>query len=120
MDFDGNITFQQEEIIGLILSGTNLNITDPILGFSGTSYPTGINPNFRGVNGLNEPNDIITLIDNHNLGIHVRTVGLDQMRIITTPTSAPIPEPTTIALLGIGLAGLAGAEVRRRRKKTKQ
>ena len=30
-----------------------------------------------------------------------------------------IPEPTTVALLGIGLAGLAGTVVRRRLKKTK-
>ncbi len=32
------------------------------------------------------------------------------------PGQEPVPEPTTIALLGIGLVGLAGAEVRRRRK----
>lgn len=37
--------------------------------------------------------------------------------IVSDPDPDPIPEPATIALLGIGIVGLAGAEVRRRRKK---
>ena len=42
--------------------------------------------------------------------------GNGRVRSLTVPFEH-IPEPTTVALLGIGIAGLAVVEVRRRRKK---
>ena len=45
--------------------------------------------------------------------------GFDDGGSNKTPAS-PVPEPATIVLLGIGLAGLAGTAIRRRLKKTKQ
>ena len=39
---------------------------------------------------------------------------LQQVRL--NPTPDPVPEPTTMLLIGTGLAGLAGTQMRRRKK----
>lgn len=53
-------------------------------------------------------------------GMQNTVLKTDNYFVMAVRDTAPIPEPTTIALLGIGLVGLAGTAVRRRLKKQKQ
>jgi hypothetical protein len=76
-------------------------------------YGTGLS--YSGVSG-----DLLTgtLSDGSSISTIVSFSGTGaEINLFNQEEQTPVPEPTTIALLGIGLAGLAGAEVRRRRKK---
>ncbi|MBC8233125.1 PEP-CTERM sorting domain-containing protein [bacterium] len=52
------------------------------------------------------------------LSAYGSNVSIDEVALEATPAStAPIPEPTTIVLMGFGILGLVGYVVRRKRRK---
>jgi hypothetical protein len=105
---DGFVTFDAP-ILGVIVLTSSLNATDPILGHPGTLYPTGTDPE----RGYENDGDSVTLsADRRTLTLHVDVIGpSDQLRVLTA-----VPEPSTLALLGLGAFGLAASRWRRKRR----
>ncbi len=90
-----------------LISGLFTTSFFPIVGdFMGSWQNTGSNELLR----MNSPEGYIRVadVDENQKGSNWTAI------IIDSPPAAPVPEPTTMLLFGIGLAGLAGT---RRRKK---
>ena len=109
--FTGTVSFDSN-ILGIIFETNELNLSDTMLGATGTSYFSG---NFRGFEGSGS-GPCIGLYDCATISANLREITLDlgtstqldQIRIITSP----VPLPATVFLFGTALSGLMGFRFR--------
>ncbi len=121
--FTGSVTFNSD-ILGLIVTSSDLFAGDAFLGVAGTNYGP-LNP--RGL-------ELSPLQDYFSISANLRTLTFtlktwaytDDIRVITagsfpgttgalSAAQSPVPEPGTIALIGLGLVFVAAGSRRRRR-----
>lgn len=107
------------DIIGLMGStdhfGTNIIASSPILGNFGTIYPVGAFP-YYGLEGRDSFSVSGNMLD---LTMRVYEPG-DWIRVVTlgdNSGTAPVPEPSSMILLSIGIVGIASTIARKKLKK---
>jgi len=106
--FTGSMTFARE-IVGIIYKQTELGLTDPIFGASGTTYGAGGSGRILELDGA--ANWLSLSADRKTLSFQtVVAHNMDDMRILTSA----VPVPAAVWLFASGLLGLVG--IARRRK----
>ncbi|MBL0148430.1 MAG: PEP-CTERM sorting domain-containing protein [Ideonella sp.] len=94
----GDAFFQAEMNIGLS-DGTNVSFT-----------PSSVNDSYRGFTSDIAITSLKLTVS--NVSFNSLYAGLDNLRVGTTTRDNPIPEPTSVLLAGLGLAGLLVARRR--------
>ena len=123
-------TFAETTILDVDISGSSITLTRPA-SESGVSFASGFNITLSGLDWFGEPSGIITgasvtssdllfgtasvTFSDHEVVIDIGSTGFDTLSFVTVElqTSHDVPEPATLAIFGLGLAGLGF--MRRRR-----
>lgn len=107
----GTATFDGT-ILGVIASPTLLSASDPILGLTGTAYPTGLDRRGTQIGEGGASADSILFSGNTLTLISESSSRPDQVRVITAVSAVPVP--AAVWLFGSGLLGFIG--IARRKK----